>query len=40
MRETFKGVMPFFATEIIRVTMLVLFPALSLTLPHWLARVI
>jgi tripartite ATP-independent transporter DctM subunit len=39
MRETFKGVMPFFATEMIRVTILVLFPALSLTLPHWLARV-
>ena len=36
MRETFKGVMPFFAAEIIRVTLLVAFPAITLFLPHWL----
>ncbi len=36
MRETFKGVIPFFLSEIIRVTLLVLFPAISLTLPHLL----
>jgi tripartite ATP-independent transporter DctM subunit len=36
MRETFKGVMPFFGTEMIRVALLVLFPAISLTLPRLL----
>jgi tripartite ATP-independent transporter DctM subunit len=36
MRETFKGVMPFFASEIVRVALLVAFPALSLTLPNLL----
>ena len=36
MRETFKGVIPFFLSEIVRVTLLVLFPAISLTLPHLL----
>jgi tripartite ATP-independent transporter DctM subunit len=35
MRETFKGVMPFFASEIVRVTLLVAFPAISLALPRW-----
>lgn len=34
MRETFKGVMPFFASEIFRVVLLVAFPALSLFLPR------
>lgn len=34
MRETFKGVMPFFAAEIVRVTLLVAFPAISLMLPR------
>ncbi|MEX0852139.1 MAG: TRAP transporter large permease [Bauldia sp.] len=37
MRETFKGVMPFFASEIVRVTLLVAFPAIPLALPHWLS---
>jgi len=36
MRETFKGVMPFFASEIVRVALLVAFPAITLALPHWL----
>ena len=36
MRETFKGVIPFFLSEIVRVALLVLFPAISLTLPHLL----
>jgi TRAP-type C4-dicarboxylate transport system permease large subunit len=34
MRETFKGVMPFFASEIVRVMLLVAFPAISLFLPR------
>ncbi len=34
MRETFKGVMPFFASEIVRVILLVSFPAISLLLPR------
>ncbi len=38
MRETFKGVIPFFLSEIVRITLLVAFPALSLFLPHLLAR--
>jgi tripartite ATP-independent transporter DctM subunit len=33
MAETFKGVMPFFGAEMIRVVLLVAFPALSLWLP-------
>jgi tripartite ATP-independent transporter DctM subunit len=33
MAETFKGVMPFFGAEMIRVALLVAFPALSLWLP-------
>lgn len=36
MRETFKGVVPFLATEAVRVTLLVLFPAISLFLPRLL----
>jgi tripartite ATP-independent transporter DctM subunit len=35
MSQTFKGVMPFFAAEIVRVSIIVAFPALSLFLP-WL----
>lgn len=34
MRETFKGVMPFFLAEIVRVVLLVAFPAISLLLPR------
>jgi tripartite ATP-independent transporter DctM subunit len=37
MRETFKGVMPFFASEIVRISLLVAFPGITLLLPHWLA---
>jgi tripartite ATP-independent transporter DctM subunit len=36
MRETFKGVMPFFFAELVRVTVLVAFPVISLFLPRWL----
>ena len=36
MRETFKGVIPFFLSEMVRITLLVLFPAISLVLPHLL----
>ncbi len=36
MRETFKGVIPFFLSEIVRVTILVAFPVISLALPHLL----
>ena len=34
MRETFKGVMPFFASEIVRVLLLVSIPAITLFLPR------
>jgi tripartite ATP-independent transporter DctM subunit len=37
MRETFKGVMPFFASEIVRVLLLVSFPVISLFLPRLLS---
>jgi tripartite ATP-independent transporter DctM subunit len=37
MRETFKGVMPFFISEIVRVSLLVAFPAISLFLPRVLS---
>jgi tripartite ATP-independent transporter DctM subunit len=36
MRETFRGVMPFFAAELLRVTILVSFPVITLFLPHLL----
>ncbi len=36
MRQTFKGVMPFFASEIVRVTLLIAFPAIALFLPRLL----
>ena len=36
MSTTFRGVMPFFASEIVRVVLLVLFPALTLGLPYLL----
>jgi TRAP-type C4-dicarboxylate transport system permease large subunit len=36
MSETFKGVMPFFLVELIRETLIVVFPSLSLFLPHLL----
>ena len=37
MGEVFKGVMPFFASEIGRIALLLAVPALSLFLPHILA---
>ena len=37
MRETFIGVMPFFAAELVRVAMLVAFPVLTLWLPRYLS---
>jgi tripartite ATP-independent transporter DctM subunit len=37
MRETFKGVMPFFASELVRVSLLVAAPAITLTLPRLLS---
>ena len=36
MRETFKGVMPFFAAELLRVALLLLVPGIVLALPRWL----
>ncbi len=36
MRQTFKGVIPFFISEIVRVTLLVAFPFITLALPHLL----
>ena len=36
MRQTFLGVTPFLLAELIRVTLLVLFPAVTLFLPHLL----
>jgi len=38
MSRTFLGVMPFFVAELFRVALIVAFPALSLWLPHLLAR--
>jgi TRAP-type C4-dicarboxylate transport system permease large subunit len=37
MRQTFKGVMPFFAAEMLRKTLLVAVPSITLLLPHLLA---
>ncbi|MFT5115360.1 MAG: tripartite ATP-independent transporter DctM subunit [Parasphingorhabdus sp.] len=37
MRETFKGVVPFFAAEIVRVSILIAFPALTLWFPAYLS---
>lgn len=36
MMLTFRGVMPFFAVELLRVGLLLLFPATALLLPRWL----
>ena len=36
MRETFKGVMPFLGMEVVRVTLLVAFPVITLFLPRLL----
>ena len=37
MSETFKGVMPFFLVELFRITLIVIFPAIVLTLPRLLS---
>jgi TRAP-type C4-dicarboxylate transport system permease large subunit len=37
MSETFKGVMPFFMAEILRVALLLAFPAIVLWLPRFLS---
>ncbi len=36
MIETFKGVLPFFGAELMRVAVLLAFPAITLWLPNWL----
>jgi len=36
MRETFVGVLPFLASDIVRVGLLIAFPAVSLALPRLL----
>jgi TRAP-type C4-dicarboxylate transport system permease large subunit len=36
LQETFKGVLPFLASDAVRVGLLILFPALTLSLPHFL----
>jgi TRAP-type C4-dicarboxylate transport system permease large subunit len=38
MREVFKGVMPFFAIEVVRIALLVAIPAIALTLPRLLSH--
>ena len=37
MSETFKGVMPFFGAEMLRVVLILSFPALALWLPQVMA---
>jgi TRAP-type mannitol/chloroaromatic compound transport system permease large subunit len=37
MSETFKGTIPFFLVEVLRVTLIVAFPAITLFLPKLLA---
>jgi tripartite ATP-independent transporter DctM subunit len=37
MSETFKGVLPFFLAELVRVSILIAFPAIVLWLPHMLS---
>ena len=37
MIETFRGVAPFFVAELLRVGVIILFPALTLWLPHLLS---
>lgn len=38
MSETFKGVFPFFLMELVRLALLIAFPAISLWLPHMLSN--
>jgi TRAP-type C4-dicarboxylate transport system permease large subunit len=37
MADTFRGVMPFFAAELVRIALLLAFPAIVLFLPHLLS---
>jgi TRAP-type C4-dicarboxylate transport system permease large subunit len=37
MAETFKGVVPFFLAEMVRITLLVAFPVIVLWLPRYLS---
>jgi tripartite ATP-independent transporter DctM subunit len=37
MREIFRGVLPFFGAELVRVALILAFPALTLALPHLLS---
>jgi len=37
MRDTFRGVVPFFVAELFRVALLVAFPMITLWLPKFLA---
>ena len=37
MVETFRGVTPFLVSDLLRVALLIAFPAISLWLPGWLA---
>jgi len=36
MIDTFRGVMPFLAADVVRLTLVVLIPTMSLLLPHWI----
>jgi tripartite ATP-independent transporter DctM subunit len=38
MRDTFRGVMPFFGAELLRVALILAVPAITLALPHFLSR--
>ena len=38
MIDTFRGVVPFLMSDMVRLTLVVAFPMMSLFLPHWLAR--
>jgi len=37
MSETFRGVFPFFLMELVRLALLIAFPAISLWLPHMIS---
>ncbi len=37
MIDTFRGVVPFLMADMVRLTLVVLLPTMSLILPHWLA---
>ncbi|MNF06323.1 DctM-like transporter [compost metagenome] len=36
LREAFRGIVPFLASDIVRVVVLVLFPSITLCLVRWL----